>query len=95
MATKSYSNLVNSSAAWNAALRGFGVLTVMNAKVYDVFDGMTKTEYTALNPVDSTSDYLTTQFESILGSTATKIDFSTLKVNEIIALYLSTQPIAE
>ena len=95
MATKSYSNLVNSSAAWNAALRGFGVLTVMNAKVYDVFDGMTKTEYTALNPVDSASDYLKTQFESILGSTATKIDFSTLKVNEIIALYLSTQPIAE
>ena len=42
MATKSYSNLVNSSAAWNAALRDFGVLTVMNAKVYDVFDGMTK-----------------------------------------------------
>lgn len=95
MATKSYSNLVNSSAAWNAALRNFGVLTVMNAKIYDVFDGMTKTEYTALNPVDSTLDYLKTQFESIVSSTATKIDFSTLKANEIIALYLSTKPIAE
>ena len=95
MATKSYSNLVNSSAAWNSAVRHFGITTVMNANVYGVFDGMTKDEYTALTPIKTTSDYLKTQFETIVGPTATVIDFSLLKVNEIVALYLSTKPIAE
>ena len=94
MATKSYSNLVNSSAAWNSAVRHFGITTVMNANVYGVFDGMTKDEYTKLTPIKKTSD-LKTQFETIVGSTATVIDFSLLKVNEIVALYLSTKPIAE
>jgi hypothetical protein len=95
MATKSYSNLVNSSAAWNSAVRHFGITTVMNANVYGVFDGMSKTEYVKLTPIDATADYLKTQFETIVGPTATVIDFSLLKVNEIVALYLSTKPIAE
>ena len=94
MATKSYSNLVNSSAAWNSAVRHFGITTVMNAKVYGVFDGMSKDKYTALTPIKATIN-LTTQFETIVGPTATVIDFSLLKVNEIVALYLSTKPIAE
>ena len=94
MATKSYSNLVNSSAAWNSAVRHFGITTVMNAKVYQVFDGMKKTEYTALKPIKVTTD-LTTLFETIVGSTATEIDFSKLKVNEIVALYLATKPVTE
>ena len=94
MATKSYSNLVNSSAAWNSAVRHFGITTVMNAKVYQVFDGMTKAEYTALTPVKATTN-LTTQFETIVGSAAEKIDFSKLKVNEIVALYLATKPVTE
>ena len=92
MATKSYSNLVNSSAAWNSAVRHFGITTVMNAKVYQVFDGMTKAEYTALTPVKATTN-LTTQFETIVNGE--KIDFSKLKVNEIVALYLATKPVTE
>jgi len=96
MATKSYSNLVNSSAAWNSAVRHFGITTVMNAKVYGVFDGMSKAEYVKLTPIKTTpATYLQTQFETIVGPDATVIDFSTLKVNEIVALYLSTKPIAE
>lgn len=39
MATNSYSNLVNSTAAWNSAVRHFGITTVMNAKVYDIIEG--------------------------------------------------------
>ena len=94
MATNSYSNLVNSSAAWNSAVRHFGITTVMNAKVYQVFDGMTKAEYTALTPVKANGN-LTTQFETIVGPAAEKIDFSKLKVNEIVALYLATKPVTE
>lgn len=94
MATKSYSNLVNSSAAWNSAVRHFGITTVMNAKVYQVFDGMKKTEYTALKPIKATTN-LTTHFETIVGPAATEIDFSKLKVNEIVALYLATKPVTE
>ena len=94
MATKSYSNLVNSSAAWNSAVRHFGITTVMNAKVYQVFDGMTKEEYTKLQPVKATTN-LTTYFETSVGSRATKIDFSKLKVNETVALYLATKPVTE
>ena len=94
MATKSYSNLVNSSAAWNSAVRHFGITTVMNAKVYQVFDGMKKTEYTALEPVKANGN-LTTHFETIVGPAAEKIDFSKLKVNEIVALYLATKPVTE
>ena len=93
MATTSYSNLKNSSAAWNSALRNFGIVTVMNAKIYEVFDGMTKDQYIALTPIENTANYLKTQFETIVGATATSIDFSALKTNEIIALYLSTKPI--
>jgi len=94
MATKSYSNLKNSSAAWNPAIRNFGIVTVMNAKIYDVYDGMTKDEYIALTPVKNTANYLKTQFETIVGQDATVIDFSLLKANEIMALYLSTKPIS-
>ena len=94
MATKSYSNLVNSSAAWNSAVRHFGITTVMNAKVYQVFDGMTKEEYTVLKPIKASTN-LTTHFETIVGSTAKEIDFSKLKVNEIAALYLATKPVTE
>ena len=108
MATTSYSNLKNSSAAWNSALRNFGIVTVMNAKVYDVYNGMLVSEYA--NLMDATkfadtaakaiflakinADYATTTSGSEAISTTAVIDFSELKANEIIALYLATTPIA-
>lgn len=96
MATNSYSNLKSVSSAWNSALRDFGIVDVMNAKVYNVYDGMTKTEYTALTAASTLGTRtLTEVFEDSCGSTATKIDFSTMKVNEIIALYLATEPVTE
>ena len=45
MATKSYSNLKNSKAAWNPAVRDFGIVTVMNAKVYNRIEGTKMSEY--------------------------------------------------
>lgn len=96
MATKSYSNLQNSSSAWNSALRNFGIVTVMNAKIYDVLDGMEKTKYTALTASSTltTGRTLTDVFEEVCGGTATVIDFSTLKADAILALYLALEPIA-
>lgn len=112
MATNSYSNLKSTSTGWNSTLRNFGVVTVMDAKVYDVYNGMTMGEYAAL--VKGNSGTLSQEVLEILYSidknfvTATveqeetvyvlntnaKIDFSKLKVNEIVALYLLTNPIA-
>ncbi len=110
MATTSYSNLKKTESAWNSALRKFSIVTVMNAKVFDVYDGMTMKEleghtaagtFTAtqlaalyeMNPafVTRTGDETYTY---TLNDNA-RIDFSILKVNEIIALYLMTQPAAE
>lgn len=117
MATNSYSRLQNSNSAWNNAIRKFGILTVMNAKVYDVFDGETmkdlkvrikgqsgnlsqdqlailykiSTDFVTRTEVTPTTDPAT--YTYTLNDTA-KIDFSKLKVNEIIALYLMTNPIA-
>ena len=48
MATKSYSNLRNSSSAWNPAIRNFGIVTVMNAKVFDPIEGKKMSELLAL-----------------------------------------------
>lgn len=110
MATNSYSNLKNSSAAWNSALRNFGIVTVMNAKIYDVYDGMTMEE---LEDHTATGTFTNTQLAALyeintafvtrsgtegsytyeLNDTA-KIDFSVLKANEIIALYLMTKEIS-
>ena len=94
MATKSYSNLKSSSSAWNDALRNFGIVTVMNAKVYDVLDGMSKTAYTGLTASSMIgSKTLTDVFTEVCGS-ATEIDFSKLKADGILTLYLAIQPIA-
>jgi len=62
MATNSYSNLKNSSAAWNSALRNFGIVTVMNAKIYDVYDGMTMKE---LQDHTATKTFTNTQLEAL------------------------------
>lgn len=48
MATKSYSNLRSSESAWNPAVRNFGIVTVMNAKVFDPIEGKTMKEFFAL-----------------------------------------------
>lgn len=95
MATNSYSNLKSSSSAWNNALRNFGIVTVMNAKVYDVFDGMKKTDYLKLTPSSKLEEgrSLTNVYTDICG-TEEVIDFSTLKADAILALYLATEPIA-
>lgn len=45
MATKSYSNLRSSESAWNPAVRNFGIVTVMNAKVFDPIEGKTMKEF--------------------------------------------------
>lgn len=114
MATNSYSNIKSTSASWNAAVRNFGVVTVMDAKVYDVYDGMDMGSYAAL--VQGQSGALSQEVLAILYSIDTKfvtreageepetyiytlnpsaiIDFSRLKANEIIALYLLTTPVA-
>ena len=56
MATNSYSNLQKGSATWNPALRNFGIVTVMNATVYDTLDGKTMKEFKDLvkSDVDTT-----------------------------------------
>lgn len=111
MATNSYSRLQNSNSAWNNAIRKFGILTVMNAKVYDVFDGETMNQYQVrvvgqsgeLSQAQLAILYnINTKFVTRTGEGTytytlvgtAKIDFSELKVNEIIALYLLTNPIA-
>lgn len=110
MATNSYSNLKNSSAAWNSALRNFGIVTVMNAKIYDVYDGMTMEE---LQDHTATKTFTNAQLEVLYNiNTAfvtrsgtegsytyelnedAKINFEELKANEIIALYLMTKEIS-
>lgn len=95
MATKSYSNLKSSNSAWNDALRNFGIVTVMNAKVYDVLDGMSKTDYTDLTASSMVKSPATleTVYTSVCGN-ADAIDFSKLKADGILTLYLAIQPIA-
>lgn len=95
MATKSYSNLHKSSSAWNSAIRNFGIVTVMNAKVYNVLDGMSKEDYTALTPSSMVKSpaTLATVYASVC-DTADAIDFSTLKADGILTLYLAIEPIA-
>jgi len=48
MATKSYSNLHSAESSWNPAVRNFGIVTVMNAKVFDPIEGKTMKEFLAL-----------------------------------------------
>lgn len=60
MATNSYSNLVNSTAAWNSAVRHFGITTVMNAKVYDIIEGKDITAF--FTAVEKTPEQVYTLF---------------------------------
>ena len=108
MATNSYSNLKNSATTWNKAIRKFGIVTVMNAKVYDVYDGMTMTEYAKYITGQSGSlsqaqlgvlQKINSSFVTGTGSNlelvgTAVIDFSVLKTNEIISLYLLTKEVA-
>jgi hypothetical protein len=95
MATKSYSNLKNSSSIWNSTLRNFGIVTVMNAKVYDIIEGMLVSDYQTKTGV--TIEYLTGINPAwVSGSAVVEgavIDFSQLKANEIISLYLNLTPV--
>lgn len=99
MATKSYSNLAASTTAWNKALRNFAIVTVMNAGVYDIIEGMTIGQYKQISILqDGTTTPLTDFLQSIFGTTFADtdvIDFSKLKANEILALYLNTEKLAE
>lgn len=63
MTTKSYSNLQPISSAWNSALRNFAIPTVMNAKVYDIIDGVTMTEYQTM--AKGTGTFNATELEAI------------------------------
>lgn len=123
MATNSYSNLKGTTGVWNKALRKFGIVTVMNAKIYDVYDGMNMTDYEGLitgnsghddpavqkalknfyDNIDTKDHKYITQTEVIPSTTPAtytysvkdvKLDFKDFKANEIIALYLMTNPIA-
>ena len=121
MATNSYSNLKGTTGVWNKALRKFGIVTVMNAKIYDVYDGMNMTEYEGLIAGNSGStsaavqkalqniydnidvvkdgvhkyvDRTGTEGEYTYSVKDVKLDFKDFKANEIIALYLMTNPIA-
>jgi len=121
MATKSYSNLKGTTGVWNKALRKFGIVTVMNAKIYDVYDGMNMTEYVKLitgnsgnsdpavqkalqniydnidvvkNSVHKYVDRTGTEGSYTYSAKDVKLDFKDFKANEIIALYLMTNPIA-
>lgn len=121
MATNSYSNLKGTTGVWNKALRKFGIVTVMNAKIYDVYDGMNMTEYVKLitgnsgnsdpavqkalqniydnidvvkNTVHKYVDRTGTEGEYTYTAKDVKLDFKDFKANEIIALYLMTNPIA-
>ena len=108
MATNSYSNLVNSTAAWNSAIRHFGITTVMNAKVYNIIEGedistfFTKVGKTAqqvatLFDTDKNGNnaFVSKKTDNSYAFNAENIDFSKLKVNEIVALYLMTTPVTE
>ena len=108
MATTSYSNLVNSTAAWNSAIRHFGITTVMNAKVYNIIEGediskfFTKVEKTAAEVANlfgtdakGNNAFVSKKTDNSYAFNAENIDFSKLKVNEIVALYLMTTPITE
>lgn len=108
MATNSYSNLVNSTAAWNSAIRHFGITTVMNAKVYNIIEGediskfFTKVGKTAAQVASlfgtdekGNNAFVSKKTEDSYAFNAENIDFSKLKVNEIIALYLMTTPVTE
>lgn len=111
MATNSYSNLVNSTAAWNSAVRHFGITTVMNAKVYDIIEGKDiKAFFTAVGKtpeqvytlfgVDGSGNnpFVTRAGEQGSYTYAfnnENIKFSKLKVNEIVALYLMTTPVTQ
>ncbi len=108
MATTSYSNLVNSTAAWNSAIRHFGITTVMNAKVYNVIEGediskfFTKVGKTAQQVAtlfgtdkNGNNAFVSKQGDNSYAFNAENIDFSKLKVNEIVALYLMTTPVTE
>ena len=124
MATNSYSNLKGTTGVWNKALRKFGIVTVMNAKIYDVYDGMNMTEYEGLIAGNSGStndavqkalknfydniDVVKDDVHKYINQTGAgteqdpykysvkdvKLDFKDFKANEIIALYLMTNPIA-
>lgn len=48
MATKSYSNLHSAESSWNPAVRNFGIVTVMNAKVFDPIEGKTMEQFLGL-----------------------------------------------
>lgn len=108
MATTSYSNLVNNTAAWNSAIRHFGITTVMNAKVYNIIEGediktfFTKIEKTAAQVATSfgtdekgNNAFVSKKTDNSYEFNAENIDFSKLKVNEIVALYLMTTPVTE
>ena len=108
MATTSYSNLVNSTAAWNSAIRHFGITTVMNAKVYNIIEGedistfFTKVGKTAAQvatlfgtDAKGNNAFVSKKTDNSYAFNAENIDFSKLKVNEIVALYLMTTPITE
>lgn len=108
MATTSYSNLVNSTAAWNSAIRHFGITTVMNAKVYNVIEGediskfftkvgKTAQEVATLFGTDKNGNnaFVSKKTDNSYAFNAENIDFSKLKVNEIVALYLMTTPVTE
>jgi hypothetical protein len=111
MATNSYSSLVNSTAAWNSAVRHFGITTVMNAKVYDIIEGKDITAF--FTAVGKTAEQVYTLFGAdkdeknpfvtrageqgsyTYAFNNENIKFSKLKVNEIVALYLMTTPVTQ
>lgn len=81
----SYSTLEKAAAYVNSMLvNGFGVVTVMNAKIYDNIEGM---YYKAAT---EGAQFATVSNDA---SNGTKVDFSTMKVDEIVAKYETLEPL--
>ena len=66
MATKSYSNLHSAESSWNPAVRNFGIVTVMNAKVFDPIEGKTMDQFLGLVKSEFTTKEGATEQHPIL-----------------------------
>lgn len=99
---KSYSTLQAGSVTFNEMLKAFGVVTVMNAKVYPYVGGLTATEVASkLGIEDGTGEGAQTALQKInaaLGASLTAndaVNFENYKVNNLDNLYGAGVPLCE
>lgn len=99
---KSYSTLQAGSVTFNEMLKAFGVVTVMNAKVYPYVGGLTATEVAdKLGIEDGTGEGAQTALQKInaaLGASLKAndaVNFENYKVNNLDNLYGAGVPLCE